>query len=228
MKKKLKLFNKMNKKQVIFSLISIVVLVLTCTIIPNVLAEENPIKEITLSSSRSNYETEEGGAWKVNKSAEWIGSGTARITFDVNSIKKTNSKKKDIILILDTSNSMEGDKLSKIKFDSIELVNSVIDDGGKVALISFNNNATVLSDLSTEKVSLEGQISSLETNGSTNYYSALKASEEILNNYTKKDNRELVMVFMTDGEPNINTPNEVTEYNYLKEKYNYVSYSAIQ
>ena len=224
---KLKLFKQLSKKQIALSSISLII-IFACIIIPNVFAQDNPIKEITLTSSKTDYEREEQGSWKVNKSAKWINNGTARITFNVNSIKKVNPKKKDIILILDTSGSMAGDKLSKIKTDSIELVNKIIDNDGKVALINFNNKANVLSDFSNKKVDLEGAISNLQESGATNYYSALKASEQLLANYEKKDNRQLVMVFMTDGEPNTDTPNEVAEYEFLKSKYDYVDYTAIQ
>ena len=50
----------------------------------------------------------------------------------------------------------------------------------------------------------------------------------MLKTYQKEENRELAVLFLTDGLPNINTPNEVGQYKYLKSEYPYLNINGIQ
>ena len=62
------------------------------TIIANVRAQDAPVKMVEFYSDQTDYENETPGSWKVTKSAEWIGAGRARITFEVTSIPKYFTK----------------------------------------------------------------------------------------------------------------------------------------
>ena len=41
------------------------------------------------------------GAWQVTKSGEWTGKGEATVTFDVDTVLKSETQYTDIIFVLD-------------------------------------------------------------------------------------------------------------------------------
>ena len=124
---------------------------------------------------------------------------------------------------------MEGEKLDKVKQDSIDLIQKTLqDNNNKLGIIEFNDNASIVSSLSNDISDLTNKINSLTTLGSTNYYQALVKLDELLKTYQKEENRELAVLFLTDGLPNINTPNEVGQYKYLKNEYSYLNIHAVQ
>ena len=128
-----------------FVLLSIVVVGLLLTItglLYSSFALVEPIKTISFTSEKLNYNEKEPGSWKVEKNAEWIEKGKARITFQVDSVLKTESKNTDIIFVLDISGSMNGEKLERVKRDSIELINTLLSDSNnKAALVTFDTES---------------------------------------------------------------------------------------
>ena len=218
-----------HKKLALISLSALSILLLV-TILPNSFASLTPVKSITIESEKLNYEENKSGSYKITKSAEWIGKGKARITFQVDTkeLIKENTNT-DTILIIDISDSMTGNKMNKVKQDSIDLIQKTLqDNNNKIGIIEFNNNASIVSNLSNDVTDLTNKINNLTTLGSTNYYQALVKLDELLKTYQKEENRELAVLFLTDGLPNINTPNEVGQYKYLKSEYPYLSINGIQ
>ena len=218
-----------HKKIALISL-SILSVLLLVTILPNSFASLTPIKSISFESEKLSYEKNEGGSYKITKSAEWIAKGKARITFQVDTkeLKKENTKA-DTILIIDTSGSMAGEKLDKVKSDSIDLINKISENKeNRISIIEFNTNATLLSDFTNNTVELTEKINNLQATGGTNYYQALVKLDEILKNYQKEKGREVLTLFLTDGYPGIDTPNEVGQYKYLKSEYPYININAVQ
>lgn len=190
---------------------------------------ETPLKSIIITSKNTSFESKEVGSWQVKKSGKWISKGRARVVFDVDTILMTENKSTDIIMVLDISGSMSGDKLDRVKQDSMELVDSLLSNGNnQVALITFDTTSTIVSDFTSDKDKLISQINDLQVQGSTNYYQALVNVDNILKDYTKQDNRDAIVLFLTDGYPNVNTPNQITQYQYLKMKYPYITVNGIQ
>ena len=139
-------------------LLSVLSILLLVTILPNVFAATTPIKSITIESENLNYEENESGSYKITKSAEWIGKGKARITFQVDTkeLLKENTNT-DTILIIDTSGSMTGDKLDKVKSDSVDLIQKTLqDNNNKIGIIEFNDNASIVSNFDTSNVTNMG------------------------------------------------------------------------
>ena len=54
-------------------------------------AIQEEVKSITIKSTDPSYENKEKASYKVDKSAEWIDVGKARITFKYSSILKEKS-----------------------------------------------------------------------------------------------------------------------------------------
>ena len=204
-----------SKKNALFFLAFCITCMIVAISIP-VFAKEEPIKSITIESENLSYEENKPGSYKITKQAEWIGKGKARITFQADTkelIKENiNTDKElikenintDTILIIDTSGSMTGDKLDKVKSDSVDLIQKTLqDNNNKIGIIEFNDNTSIVSNLSNDISDLTNKINSLTASGNTNYYQALVKLEELLKTYQKEDNKELAVLFLTDGLPNI-------------------------
>ena len=219
-----------------------------------------PVPSISFSSVHSNYGTDstdpntsgaqgDPGAWKVDKEAHYIGDNKAKITFNIQSRMKTNVKtKKDIVLVLDNSGSMNGEKLDKAKQDSVNLATSLLSDPtNRISLVKFSSYATVLTPstpisttangtipgsgntyFSSSRDALVSAINSIAPEWTTNYFAGLKQVEEILKGYQKQPGRDLNILFMTDGYPNEDTPSEVGQYQMLASKYPYATFAGIQ
>ena len=186
------------------------------------------VKSIEIESP--DYKDNTPGSFHIDKSAKWTGINKAQVTFDVKSVMKVpDANYKDIILVLDISGSMAGDKIAKVKSDSIELVESLLSDSNnKVALVVYDTDSEIISEFTNDKDTLVNKINSLSDKESTNYNAPLKHVDEIMTNYTKEDNRDVITLFLTDGYPNIDTPNQIGTYELLKSKYPYMTINGIQ
>lgn len=175
-----------------------------------------------------NYDAE--GSWHINKSAKWLSGDTAEISIDVDSvIKKSNNKYKDIILVIDTSGSMVGDRIEKVKEDSKDLIDYMLSrTGNKAALVTFNYHATIESGFTADKQELSNKIDSITVGGNTNYNEPLLCVDEILTDYTFTNDKDTVVLFLTDGSPNEDTPTQVGTYAMIHDKYPNLIVSGIQ
>ena len=170
-----------SKKNALFFLAFCITCMIVAISIP-VFAKEEPVKSITIESENLSYEENKPGSYKITKPAEWIGKGKARITFQVDTkeLIKENINT-DTILIIDTSGSMTGDKLDKVKSDSVDLIQKTLQDNNdKIGIIEFNDNASIVSNFDTSNVTNMGamfeicssltelNLSNLETSKVTN------------------------------------------------------------
>ncbi len=216
-------------KNKLICLILILAVVIGKFAIPRIFAQLQPVKSVEILSEKLDYNKKEPGSWKIDKSAKWISKGTAEITFDLDTTVKNNNKYTDVIFVLDVSGSMEGDKLERVKSDAVELVNYLLDEEkNRAALITFEERSEILSNLTNDKEELTETINNLTTGNTTNYYQALVNVDSILKEYQKLSNRECLILFLTDGYPNVETPNEVGQYGYLKNQYPYININGIQ
>ena len=192
-------------------------------------AAVDPVRSITITSRNTNYENKEEGSWQVTKSGYWTGYGEAEVTLDVDTTLMASNQYTDIIFVLDISGSMEGEKLDRVKRDSTELVSSLLSNkNNRAALITFDTSSQIVSDLTNDKDLLLEEIDNLKETGNTNYYQALVNVDSILQDYQKESDREMVVLFLTDGYPNQDTPNQITQYQYLKSVYPYITINGIQ
>jgi len=189
----------------------------------------NSIESVQFQTERLNYEDKAPGSAHVLKSAKWIDKGKARITFNIDTILKEKNVNKDVLLVLDVSESMIDSKLSRVKTDSKALVNSLLSDSNNsVALITFEDTSSILSGFTNNKDTILSQIDFLYADGGTNYYQALVNADKVLENYVPKENTDCLLLFLTDGYPNIEIPNQDAQYTYLKDKYPYLTIHGIQ
>ena len=209
--------------------LGIFVVAFSVFLIGNAFAALTPVKSIIITSQKTSFEDSKPGSWQVEKSGKWIDKGKAEVTFDVTSTLMKQNEYTDVIFVLDISGSMEGDRISHVKSDMRELLNTLLENkGNRAGVIAFSNESQILLGLTDDKNNLNNVIDNLEVTGDTNYYQALVDVEELLKGYKKENNRDLVVLFLTDGYPNIDSPNEVTQYAYLKENYPYAIFNGVQ
>ena len=215
----------MNKRKYLFLLLIIPILVIFISRSFS-LTYTQEIKSVEIQSNDYNNP----GSWHIDKSAEWIGLGKARVTFDVNSVVKTSDARyKDVIFVMDVSGSMSGSKLDRAKQDAIDLTNYLLSDShNSVALITFDSTSEIISGFTNNKVEMVNYITNLTDKGSTNYNAGLLNVDTVMENYVEDEHKDLIVLFLTDGYPNEDRPNEKATYGLLKDKYPYMTINGIQ
>ena len=113
--------------------------------------------------------------------------------------QRTTSGERDVVLCLDMSGSMAGDKLQQTKEASIKFINTVLQEDASIAIVTYDDSARVLSDFSTNAEELISKINEISDGGSTNIEDGLIKSYNLLNYSNAK---KQIIVLMSDGEPN--------------------------
>ncbi|MBR2786739.1 MAG: VWA domain-containing protein [Clostridia bacterium] len=192
--------------------------------------EGQAVESISMETEGYAERNGEPGSWHLDKRAEWTDVDKARITFDVDSVmKKDEGMYKDVLLVLDVSGSMYGNKLAKVQSDSVELVEYLLSDSNNnVGLIVYDDVADTITGFTNNKSELVSQINSMSANGCTNYNDPLKHVDKVMENYVKQEGRDVITLFLTDGYPNVDTPNQIATYQMLKSKYPYMAINGVQ
>ena len=155
--------------------------------------------------------------------------GTYTLSLDVTGRKgsqsETVTQKTDIVLVMDTSGSMDfrmdkdkdarpgESRLDYAKTAANDLVNSVVKNGSddvRVAVVSFNKNAQTVVGYTSDKGELRRGIDGLWADDGTNWEAGLAAA----NGLTARDGAKKYVVFLSDGEPT-----------YRYEKHSFLGYS---
>ena len=115
--------------------------------------------------------------------------------------KKCNA---DLICVIDISGSMSGEKIDLVK-QSLKILVEMMDKNDRLALIVFDNNASILFGLeyTTDKTKKEliKKIDEIEAQGGTNILSGLEMAVEILKQEKEKTNENRVssVLLLSDG-----------------------------
>ena len=218
----------MTKRNKVLLICLLIAIVLCTTVLLSSYAIEpdGTVPEVTYNSD--NYPDD--GSWKIINSASWTSRTTVKESFYVKSEPVVlNNNPKDVIFVMDISSSMHGEKIDQAKLDAKELIKYLLKDGNsKASLITFASNANIETDLTNDRDLLLNKIDALVATSETNYCHALEKVDEILSSYQKQDGRDVLVLFMTDGYPTVDTPNEVIKYELLKENYPYITIHGIQ
>lgn len=225
----MKVNNNLARKMLISLLSIVIVLIIGVIIIPKAFAQPQPVSSIEIFSENADYNKKEPGAWKVTKSAKWTDMGEAEIIFDVDSIMEESPRDRDVLFVIDVSGSMLGDRINKVKSDASELIRKLLTNkNNKVGIITFAYEGNIVSDLTDNEEDLINKIDSMNANGGTSYYKGLVCVDRVLENYNKEKNKDLVVLFLTDGYPSVDVPNEEAQFTYLKDKYPFMNVKGIQ
>lgn len=117
---------------------------------------------------------------------------------------------RDVVLVLDVSGSMAGNPISQLKTAAKGFVDTALDGGAQVGLVSYSDEAEVLEGLSSSFSVLVGAIDGLETGGKTNIEDGLVKGGEVL---SRSEAEKPIYVLMSDGVPNLGkTGDELVAY----------------
>ena len=164
----------------------------------------------------------ENGNIVVNKSVSPGGNGTYNLTLEAYASNTKTSYTKtqplDIVLVLDTSGSMDENigsghnkqkKMSALKeaakdfIDQVSAENAKLPQGSekhRIGIVSFADSADIKRGLTDQMDDLKQAIESLWANGATAADYGLTKAEEALDD--ARQNAKKVVIFFTDGEPN--------------------------
>jgi len=112
-----------------FVLLSIVVVgfLLTITgLLYSSFALVTPIKSINFSSEKLNYNKKEPGSFQIEKSANWVEKGKARITFNIDTVEKKKNSNTDVFVLLDASDSMKNENIENVKRNIIDFTDILL------------------------------------------------------------------------------------------------------
>jgi hypothetical protein len=196
-------------------------------------APTEPVPSVSLESQHVNFTNGEAGSWKVSKMAGWTARNKARIVIDVDSELHYQDKATDILLVVDNSSitNDNDEKIQKYHEALVYFTNKVLDedDDRKIALVTFDYNYHIKSDFTNNRENLLSLINSMYlSNNGTNYYQALNGAEKTLRSYVKQEDRDVIILFLTDGAPDEEDYYQRAEYLLIKRLYPYVTINAVQ
>ena len=133
----------------------------------------------------------------------------------------TTSDERDIVLVLDSSGSMNGKPIEETKKAATKFVDTILQDNASIGIVNYDDYSTISSPFSNSKSSLESVINALDTGGSTNIEAGLRSAEQMLSQSSAK---KKIIVLMSDGEPNLGLVGEslISYADELKEKGIYI------
>jgi Ca-activated chloride channel family protein len=109
---------------------------------------------------------------------------------------------KDVIFVLDTSGSMEGDKIDQAK-DAALFVLDHLNAEDRFAIVTFNSAVTTYADAlrpASERAAARKYVEGIAAGGSTDIDGALRRALELADNAS---GRPQVVLFLTDGLPTV-------------------------
>ena len=180
--------------------IVLAVLMLLSVLPVTALAADNPTPSVVY---------EQGGV-KIEKSAQWTdeNKGEAEITFKISggSQSSTEYPETDIVLVIDKSESMNGSRLAKAKKAAKSFVGKVfpeLEDKAQIAVVSYDETATLVSKLTNDSNTLNSGIEKIWTNNKgTNIQAGIRLAQQTLTNGEgARSKAKKIMLVLTDGEP---------------------------
>lgn len=120
-------------------------------------------------------------------------------------VKKQDVLPKDVVLVLDTSGSMSGEKIQQAK-EALKMIINRLNPEDRFSLLQFNTDVfffggELLPATAEKKKQALEYIDTLKAEGSTNIEGALKEGFAQLKNHEAK--RPAYVIFLTDGEPTV-------------------------
>lgn len=132
--------------------------------------------------------------------------GTYDITLNASGTIGSDVKKAfvDIVLVVDTSGSMEGDNLTSTKnainalVDAFDAKKETVDT--KYKLVTFSSSAKTKTDDWVNGTNLKKEAGKLSADGETNYDQGLTKAATAINS-SSRENAKKIVIFLTDGKP---------------------------
>lgn len=128
-----------------------------------------------------------------------------------------NANGLDIAFVLDSSGSMSSNDPKNLRRSLTAGFVDLMTEYDRAAIIDFDDSATTLINLSSDKKSLKSVIDRIDANGGTFIYGGMQRGLEALRKSSEEDGNMRVMFVLTDGEDSGNS-RTVGEYQELSIK----------
>ena len=112
---------------------------------------------------------------------------------------KEKSAKRDIVLTLDASGSMDGTPMEETKKASEKFVETILGKEANIGVVSYDGTSNIMSPLASNKAYLENTVNGLKAGGGTNIEEGLSEAYNMLKDGSAE---KKIIVLMSDGEPN--------------------------
>ena len=140
-------------------------------------------------------------AERVNVVLKYLDSKQAPRKVDPKYKQVDDPGERDVVLVLDTSGSRQGDPIDNTKTAAQQFVDSVNESEANVGLVTYNNSASKICDFTLDGNKLYSAINEIGTGGRTNIYDGLKNAKEMLDSRTTANSKKII-VLMSDGMAN--------------------------
>ncbi len=142
----------------------------------------------------------------INKDMLYAPKDSASITYNINGYGTQDEDEGaiDLILVIDTSGSMDGDRIERTK-ESAKKVVSCMKENDRCALVGFEGSAYLVNDFTSDSEELNNSIDTLipRWNG-TNISSGINKAIDVFEN-SSANNRDKYVILLSDGEDNSQT-----------------------
>ena len=142
----------------------------------------------------------------INKDMLYAPKDNASITYNINGYgtEEEENGAVDLILVIDTSGSMDGERIEKTK-ESAKKVVSCMKENDRCALVGFEGSAYLVNDFTSDSDELNNSIDTLipRWNG-TNISSGINKAIEVFEN-SSSSNKDKYIILLSDGEDNSQT-----------------------
>ena len=128
--------------------------------------------------------------------------------------ENNKSVARDVVLVIDTSYSMEGQPIEAVKTASKQFCDDLLDstDDNKVAIVLYAGNVYSKKEFTNNLSELHSYIDSIGLRSATNIYDALVSAKELLDNHTGREDAIKNIILLTDGLPHHSPPAEDDRY----------------
>lgn len=120
----------------------------------------------------------------------------------------TDNLRRDVVLVLDTSGSMNGDPITATVKAATDFVNQTAGGNTRVGIVSYSSEAHVICPLTNNRSTLINNLEYFDAYGRTNMYDGMATADNLLQ---QSGAERKIIVFMSDGLPN-ESPNRPSNY----------------
>ena len=184
-------------------------------------ADEN--QDISAIELRS---TDTENAWEISSSLIPHSQHQATLALDLTSDALYSDEASDIIFVLDSSNSYDNKRWSTLVEAIKNTMSRTLANGGRAALIDFNDKAKIDSVLTDDYSKLKRVLGQIEPARGANYAAAFEQVEKIVEDNI--DSPNLKVIFVTDGYSTGEGNDEQASFDRLKLQKPNLQISAIQ